>query len=344
MARLLEYAQQSELPEIERQHLYHAIARQTKIESSALEGYDNWFRQRLDDFRARSGWTRLQLCYHASKVGKRYYRFDEEEKHQWQRSASYELLAILRAVKGVSPYEWVTSLGQANVDDDVWDDNYHAILVLSARLLIEDCSDSSETSEKLLSQLLTHYEQALQGESWEERRILLAIIAACLETMPHVVLKAWAHKGNLEKLLVAGARDAESFNSRRFALTGLSYLRKVTKDIVPVLVAGLQDNVDVVHDDAIEACRRFQTVDEEVIDELGKYLTGPSIRTAYGVSQMLAAIGTKAAGEDSALRSKIISLLVAGLEDEGSDREYEEGKAMADAFYDALLQVAGLPA
>ena len=118
----------------------------------------------------------------------------------------------------------------------------------------------------------------------------------------------------------------------------------MTPAIVPVLVTALQENVDIVQKDALEAVRRFQSINEGVINELGQYLTGGSIQTAHGVSQMLTSLGVMAAGEDSTLRQQIIGLLVEALSDEGCQREYEEGKRLEDAFYDALFQVAGLPA
>ena len=230
------------------------------------------------------------------------------------------------------------ALWQAGVDDDSWNDKYHSVIAQSGRLLLSQYSE-------LLPLLLNQYGDALTQGSWEERRILLAILAACLETMPQTIQNLCNELGlNLEQLLIQGTKDYGSHNSRRFALTGLSYLRYVTSEIVPVLITALQENVDIVQKNALEAARRFQSIDEGVIEELGQYLTGESIQTAYGVSQMLTSLGVMAAGEDSTLRQQIIGLLVEALSDEGCRREYDRDKRLEDAFYNALLQVAGLPA
>jgi hypothetical protein len=266
----------------------------------------------------------------------------EEELKQQRTTVSQSLYNKLTATLSSDEEALFHALWQAGNDDDPWDDNYHGILAQTARLLLAD-------NPHLTSLLLSRYQEALQTGEWEERRILLAFLAACLETMPRLVQKsARENHLDLEKMLIASAQDAGSYISRQYALTCLSYLRRVSGQITPVLIAGLQDNVDVVREDALAACSRFQTVEDTLIDKLGPCLTGDSIQTAYGVARMLATIGVFAAGENSAQRQAIIRQLVAALDHPGSQREYkksgEKKVKLADTFYEALLQVTGLPA
>ncbi len=234
----------------------------------------------------------------------------------------------------------MASLLDAGIDDELWDYRHHGRLAQVCRLLIE------AHAGELLPQLLSRYAQTLPDDSdgWPARRMLLAVVAACLEVMPQAVQQAWLGPPSLEQALVQSALDANSFTSRRHALTALSYLRSVMAAVTPVLVAGLRDNVGVVQQDALEAAKRFRVVDPALLDELGGYLSGPSIRTARGVAQMLAALGAAAVAENNDLRRKIITLLVAALEEPGSQRGVEQGERLEDGFYEALLQVAGWPA
>ncbi|MGB1251152.1 MAG: hypothetical protein ACPG8W_11095, partial [Candidatus Promineifilaceae bacterium] len=242
----------------------------------------------------------------------------------------------------------------AGCDDDVWrmsdgdmwrvsdDDDYHHWLVASSRAFIE------ADSQRLLPVLLMRYEASLMKDDWTERRILLAVLAACLEAMPKAVQQAsrTSTHGALEGLLVKGAADANSFTARRHALLGISYLGQVSAAMVPVLIAGCIDNVEVVRRDVVKAAESFQTVEAGVMTALTPYLTGESIITAQTVGKMLGAIGAHAAYGDNELRSQIEQALVLAIDDSSSDRETEDRIPtikLADVFYEALLTVTGLP-
>ena len=174
------------------------------------------------------------------------------------------------------------------------------------------------------------------------RRFILAIVAACTETMAAAVQDACP--GDLEMLLVRATTDAESFNSRRFALTALSYLRTITPAVIPALLAGCHDTEDV-QQDTITAASHFQSIEGNLLPVLMEEISGESVSRAYTVAQLLSALGSSAAAETSELRHQIIEAVVEGLKDERSQREVlisgnDKGK-LEDALYTTLLRVAG---
>jgi hypothetical protein len=208
----------------------------------------------------------------------------------------------------------LTALLDAGVDDDIWNGKYHTVLIIAVRLHIEQHPD-------LLKRLYRRLQRAIERQGWQERRIVLAAIAACAEVMPRTVQEQCGE--GLEALLVKGTTDAESFTSRRFALTALSYLPEATRDVVPALLAGCQD-VEIVQKDAIEAARRFHIIkgnERALLAELAQALTGESLSTAYAVAHVLGALGTSPVGATAGLREQIITHLVAALDHPNSQRE-----------------------
>ena len=227
----------------------------------------------------------------------------------------------------------LTALLEAGTDNDVWNDGYHGVLAVAVQKHLELHPD-------LVPVLLTRLEEALAAQDWPSRRITLAAVAACIEDRPATIQEA-AH-GKLEALLVQGTTDAESFNSRRHALTALSYLRTVTSAVVPALLAGCQD-IDVVQRDTIAAASRFQDMEGNVLSALEPWLTGESVKTAYAVTQVLSALGTSSAGTGAGRREHIIKLLVQGLQDTQRERkvvidEHEVG-TLEDVMFTALLKI-----
>lgn len=241
----------------------------------------------------------------------------------------------------------LAALLDAGVNDDIWNDDYHGVLVLAARRQVQAVTDS----DHLLIALLRRLQQAVVERGWPSHRIALAAVAACAEEMPAALQRAapQAISVPLEALLVQATTNAHSFNSRRFALTALSHLRTVTPAVVPALLAGCQDT-ESVQRDAIAAAGRFQQIDgppEEMLSLLVPALTGESIQTAYAVTKLLGALGTSAAGEAAGLRDAIITALVDALDREGRQRTVtadDDPKKLADIYYEVLLQVAGVPA
>lgn len=289
-----------------------------------------WLAERGEAERVQAAWVRLQLAMAPDK---------EKEQvllaavQQWLPDPATALAAVLAA----------------GIDEDVWADEYHGVLVGCGRRLIE--MQEVAGAERLLEVVLGRYEAALmEEEAWSKRRMALALVAACLRAMPDAVRAAWARIGSLdslEKVLVKGSVDEESFSSRRFALTGLSYLPQVSRAVVPVLVDGLLDNVSKTQQAAMEATERFQRIEAGLVDDLAPYLTGESIQVARGVAQMLGRLGTMAAAEDATLRERMTLALVEGLvylEDKEVVEEHAEKiSELEDVVYQALLKVRGVP-
>lgn len=272
----------------------------------------------------------------------------QEKRQQHQERVSAALLHML-ADPLPDPLARLTALLDAGVDDDVWDDDHHGLLVRTTRQQVQTLADQGQAA---LAHLVKRLQTALAEQGGPARRIILAAIAACTEAMPTAVQRAAQQIPgcNLEALLVKATSDAESFSTRRFALTILSHLRTVTPALVPALLAGCQD-VAVVQQDTIAAAKRFQAISGNPLPDLVPALIGESVSTAYAVAQLLGALGASAAGEAAWLRDEIITALVDALNHERSQREVvlEESyiyrkDTLADTLYAELLRVAGWPA
>ncbi|MDW8319537.1 MAG: hypothetical protein RMN53_17060, partial [Anaerolineae bacterium] len=238
----------------------------------------------------------------------------------------------------------------AGTDDDVWD-AYHERIVRAARALVVARPD------ELFASLLAHLEEAL-ADDWPPRRIALAVTAAVAEALP-AHFQRRADPERLERWLVQAARDAGSFNIRRFALTALSHLRRVTPAVAEALLAALRDAGEV-QQDALAAAERFRLAAGDVVPALAATLHDESAATAYAAAQVLAALGR---GEGAAgRRPAIVEALAAALRDPGSRRGvYVLGGAqnitylgrldekqnitylgrLDEALYRALVQVTG---
>jgi hypothetical protein len=225
------------------------------------------------------------------------------------------------------------------VDDDVWEYDYHSVLACA---VLQQLQMQEDTNQVMMVSLIRRLQTAMAEQGWPFRRIALAAVATCAEAMPTAVQRAAQQVPgcDLEALLVKGAGDPGSHNSRRFAITALSHLRTVTPAIFPALLAGCQD-VENVRQDTIAAAGRFQLIAGDLLPNLVPALTGESISTAYAVAQLLGALGASAAGEVAGLRDEIITALVDALEHEGSQREVAGGGKLTDTLYAELLRVAG---
>ena len=233
------------------------------------------------------------------------------------------------------PVSCFDALLDAGTDDDPWDDNYHGVLAVAVQRQVEQFPD-------LVPRLLARLEHTLDQQDWPARRIILAAVAACTESLP-AKLQQVAH-GKLEALLVRGTTDVESHHARRHALTALSYLRIITLAVIPALLAGCRD-VEDVQQDAIAAAGRFQEIQGNVLSDLTPWLTGESVRTAYAVAQLFGALGTSTASEAAGMRAQIVKALAEALQNPNSQREIaiegqNKGK-LEDVLYTALLKVEG---
>jgi hypothetical protein len=177
-----------------------------------------------------------------------------------------------------------------------------------------------ESQPALIEDVLQELEIALEEEDWPARRIALAAVAAVAEAMPARFVQARSPE-ELEALLVLGTTDADSFNSRRFALTALSHLRVVTPRIVPALLAAVQDMYRV-QKDAISAAARFRRVEADALPALVQELYNPSAAAAHTVALVLAELGAgRQAIDEQELRRSIAQALADGLADPDNHRE-----------------------
>lgn len=241
-----------------------------------------------------------------------------------------------------SPVNCFSALLDAGVNDDVWNDNDHGLLIAAATQLLEQHADA------ILPTLVGRMRSAMVQAEWPQRRITIAAAAACAERMPTALWKASGH--NLEHLLLAATEDYDSFNVRRFGLTSLSYLRRMTPTVARALLAGCGD-VAMCQKDAITAAGRFNAIDGDPLPIIQSALTGPSASTAYGAALVLGALGASPAAATEGFRNRIIEVLVGALADPSAQREVEledlaggaeNSGRLEDALHDALLRVVGL--
>jgi hypothetical protein len=262
-----------------------------------------------------------------------FWKAQEPFKQQATQAIATSLLTKLTETIP-SPTSCLMTLLDAGTDDEPWHDIYHQIIAVAIRIQLERPPDH-------LQWLLKRLQQALEQKDWQTHRIMLAAVAACAEAMPTALQQA--AQGKLESLLVRGTLDAKSYDSRRFALTALSYLGTVTSAVVAALLAGCQDDNEIVQQDAIEAASRFQSIEDDLLPTLVSALTGESAHTAYAVVQLLGRLGISAAGEAAGLRGQIIEALVNALKDPSSQREVmvagESKGKLEDILYLVLLSL-----
>jgi hypothetical protein len=236
---------------------------------------------------------------------------------------------------GITPEQHLQAMVDAGTDGDLWEGDYHGKIA-------SNIQTHCQQYPHLITNLLAALRQALtEKDNWPARRIALAGLSACTEVMPSETQRAAGSAEELEALLVASSQDAGSFNARRFAISALGYLRKVTPAVVPVLVAGLQENVDIVREDTIKTVTRFQRVQGDILPELLPYLTFENAPTLNAnIAKLLGALGVSPAADASSLRPRIIQALAEAVESPVSQQEVD-GKKLANIFYEELLRVAG---
>lgn len=317
--------------ESENTAVYEALARLAICQPELVEPVRTALLRESPQPGATAALVRLSLAKTHNALGSMW--FPAAFLLEGRRKSAIRLLNRLSEIPH-NPAACLAALLDAGIDNDPWIEDYHGVLAIAARMHLEYFSN-------LLNSLLTRLQQTLEQENWPAHRMVLAAVAASMEVMPTALQQAG--QGKLESLLIRGATTLGSFNSRRFALTALSYLRVVTPAVVPALLAGCQD-VEVVQRDTIEAASRFQSIKGDLLSAVIPTLRGESIRTAYAMTQLLGALGTSAAGETAGLHRQIIEALVEALRHPNGQREVviagqDKGK-LEDTLYIALLKVA----
>lgn len=275
----------------------------------------------------------------------------KHEKHEWfepffpsskERVKPASLLAQLTE-RGLTAADQLLALVRAGTNDEVWN-TYHEAVATCIYQLLQQRSD-------LLRQLLDELETALTEKHWIHHRIVLAALALCAASMPALFNMS---RADVEQLLLRASTNAGSFNSRRFAITTLSYLRVITSAVLEALLR-LVDDTSVVQEDVIAAAQRFNRLDASLSESLPPALVqalhGPSSARAYVAIKLLEALGTSAAAEITpGIRRQIVAALADALHDEwshGSVWLYKNGQIVEEGtidqhLYTALLRVAGL--
>jgi hypothetical protein len=236
------------------------------------------------------------------------------------------------------PEEMLASLLAAGTDEIPWDD-YHDRITKVLQTLLSTRSDLLETF------LESYLPQALVQPDWPERRIALAAAAASAEVAPAVFAQV-ADPDILARQFVEAVTDVESFSARRFALTSLGHLRRVTPDVIGALWNALRD-VSQVQQDALRAVLNFRRVEGDLIPQLAEGLMNESAAFAYATGQVLAALG-RSESTTAAQRQAIVDALAEAVRSPASQREvyvledrsiHHLGR-LDRAFHQALLQVA----
>ncbi len=223
------------------------------------------------------------------------------------------------------------SLLESASNMDYWSED-HEFLTYTAMTLIN--SDPSLIS--ILSQRLAEF------DDWPHRRSVLATFALLGEHSPSLLNTEITSDPTLETKLLEQCR-ALDLSCRRYALTTLSYLRRIGPDVGLILLQHCKDVYDV-RTDAIKAASRFQFFDSKVLDTVIPALIGESANTCYAVTLLLAELGTsRQAIEQTEIRGLITSALATACHDPGASRkvkeESSEVQTLADTYYQALVQV-----
>ncbi len=302
-----------------------------------------WLARRLGEEGQARARARLQALLHhkpvaeaaAGGLARLLFAAVREKPEDFDPRPVLEELTTALQGSGVSS---LAALLAAGTDDDVWE-NYHERVTRAARDLVTGDPDA------YFDPLLTALEDALvDGVGWSRRRIVLAVTAAVAEAAP----AAFAHRADperVERLLIQATREAESFNTRRFALTALGYLRRVTPAVVEALAAAMGD-VPRVQADALAAVERFRRLEGDWLPDLVPYLEHPSPAVAYAAGRLLAALG-RSPHLEAEQRRAVVQALKAALTDPASHREVYvwDGRHIQfkgyldDLLYRALRQV-----
>jgi hypothetical protein len=215
-------------------------------------------------------------------------------------------------------------------DSDDWG-SYHEQAVKNVVALVE-------LNPVLVDDLLSALQQEMDSQdgSWDDRRILMATLAALSEKMAPT-LEAKISLNDLLKLLVAAARDPGSYNTRRWAIKALGNIRQATPEVLDVLFAACRDPSSSVYDQAVEAARKFRRIEPGVLELLFEALTDSSIKVCQNAANMLGELGTS----QEELKETTAAALYQALKDPSSIRKNEASKPLYDYFYDALVKVVG---
>lgn len=196
---------------------------------------------------------------------------------------------------------------EAGSNDEMWG-NIHEKICQFVHLLVD-------SEEGLLQQLVEALGTALAQDNWEATRLAVACVAECATTLPDALNQLERRMGvPVEEYLIHASQQTGSHNSRRYALTALSYLRELTPAVLTALLRSAYD-VPQVQQDAVQAVARFRSLSPhfdqaEALAQFRAALHSESAAEAYLACQLLGALGRSPALVSApTLRQHLASLL-----------------------------------
>ena len=147
---------------------------------------------------------------------------------------------------------------------------------------------------------------------------LLCVIAAAAERWPYRFLDAAAARPWLARGLSEAAAYYDDFAGRRAAHVLLSHLRRISRDTVTALRAGLRDVADV-QETVLQVLDRYREIDDGLLPELVRNLHDPSPAVAFATGQLLASLARNSYLESS--RPAIAAALAELLDSAHSSRD-----------------------
>jgi hypothetical protein len=244
------------------------------------------------------GWARLKI------------KWDKRDLHFYSFESVLDKLADLL---DNAPEKILDALWYAGADDIPWHD-FHKKVVKTAKGLFAH-------QHTLAQPLVTKLQNALSDQSkdhWRQRRIALAFAAALAEAAPATFANA-ADPNQLHRILIQAVEDANSFSARRFALTTLAHLRRVSVEVAAALRTAQRD-VAKVQEDALQAVTHFRRVEGNLIPALVEGLYDQSAAAAYATGQLLSALG-KSETTTQVQRQAILEALADAIRDPQSKRD-----------------------
>ncbi len=167
----------------------------------------------------------------------------------------------------------------AGADDYPWSDYHERLLRVFNRVI----------GGKSVLHFLARFARDLAHPAWSWRRILVAAAAVAAERLPSTFLRS-AGNSRLERDLLKVVNDPNSFSVRRFALSALCHLPRVSVEVIGVLRSAMRD-VERVQQDALQNILHVRQIEGDLATTLTTMLYAPSAAVAYASARLLEALG-----------------------------------------------------
>ncbi|MCB8978649.1 MAG: hypothetical protein H6657_14610 [Ardenticatenaceae bacterium] len=218
---------------------------------------------------------------------------------------------LLRSVLAAAQYRW---MGNYSLNCS----RLGAILVERFPILLD------KVIEDFISKIETPHSFAradsvdkLLDNKWMSRTALFDVMTSVAERMPNAFASA-VDPERIQAPLISFAKEG-NVSERLDSMILLSYLRRVTNDVVIAIKTALND-VEYVQEKVLQSVLRFRHVDDDLLQELEEYLYDKSVAISYTITQLFQALGTteKTSFEN---RQRIMNYLAKAIENPLSKRE-----------------------